>query len=254
MDAAAAANGEAERPAWPVNPSSRAPTGRATSASARRRKRKISRRLATTADILDAARWRLRAWPAARIKAGVALVAGLVARGAAIEEDEPAAADVLDSVADGRDPWGAMCALAILHAEAVGDVDLLYQAGFEVMVAHQQARRASTRHHGDDLDVLILANITEMPDVTPVDLWQAFTEQAGDDCDGTIAEFNAATDTLSYAPRPGAMLRDIQFVTFRRRVQRLKKYLSQGVRQCRLPSHLPCFNDKSTPPRLTVAA
>lgn len=183
------------------------------------------RRLLCVEDIRAAAAWRLRAWPPDRIDAGLSRVARLVQQGIPFDEDHPAIAEALTILMDGREAWGALCALAVLHADRSGDAALFWSAGLEVLRAYEQAQRGSTRRRGDALDELIRVYLAELPDVAPVDLWRDFTMQAAEQWGGALADFDERAGLLSYEPHPGADLVEIDYAAFRRRVQRARKTL-----------------------------
>lgn len=202
----------------------------------------MPRRILTADDIIAAAAWRLAGWPQEWIEAGRATVADLLAHGTTFDEGEPEVARALALIADdGRDPWSALCALTALQADQAGDVALLYSAGLEVLEARRQALRAGNGHRPDSLDVLIAAHIAELPDIAPAALWASIVSQAGiAEC---LGDFDCETSVLSYTPHPGDELVDINFIAFRRRVQRARKKFQTSPRQNRLPSHRHAYDD-----------
>ncbi len=177
--------------------------------------------LVTAADILAAARWRLRDWPAERIEAGLQLVAGLAMP---ISTGDPEVSKAMAAAKDGRNPWGALCALLVLHADAAGDPALLFAAGFEVLHAQRQAQQ---RRGGDALDGLLRAMVAELPGWTPAILWMELARRASSGGDAVLADYNSLADTIAYEPQPRAPLRDLNKPAFLRRLQRIKKTACQ---------------------------
>lgn len=182
------------------------------------------RRLATVADILAAAHWRLRDWPAERIEAGLQLVAGLATP---ISEDVPEVDKAMASVEDGRDPWGGLCALLVLSANAAGDMALLFAAGYAVLDARRQAEKSEGRRGGDALDGLIRSMIAELPSWTPVMLWAELVRRASSGSDAVLADYDCLRDAVAYEPQPRAPLREIGRAAYIRRLQRIKKTARQ---------------------------
>jgi len=179
------------------------------------------RALVSVAEVVDAARWRLRRWSARRVAMAVNLAAELT--GLPIEDDRPQVARILRRVSDGRDSWVALCAVLVLRANETGDVSLLFRAGIEIMPAYQQGRRAACRRPGDALDQLIEAYLADEPDAGPAAIWEAFTADADGDSWQVLDGFDAATGVLSFQARPtDEETSEIEFDAFRRRVQRIR--------------------------------
>jgi hypothetical protein len=174
---------------------------------------RISRRLPTAADVIEAALYRLRTWTPEQVAAGLEAVAGM------LPDLDPKRL----AVPDRRDPWTAACALAVLHANAVGDLSLFWAAAAEVLAAHRQAQKARHEHRGDSLDVLLAAYLRELPDIEPRELWSELKRRAEED-DDVIHEFDEMTGRVGYQAGPHDVKpTSITYGTFRKRVQRLRE-------------------------------
>lgn len=177
--------------------------------------------LVTAADIIAAARWRLRGWPAERIEDGLQLVAGL---SMPISAGDPKVNKAMAAVEDGRNPWGALCALLVLRADAAGDLALMFAAGFEVLHAQRQAQQ---RRGGDALDGLLRAMVAELPEWSPAMLWAELVRRASSGSDAVLADYDSLRDVVTFEPQPRAPLRDLNKPAFLRRLQRIKKTACQ---------------------------
>lgn len=175
--------------------------------------------LITQADILDAARYRLRGWTPSQIEEGVAAAASAIAS----QDGLQSAGEHLVRAKDRGDPWSAFCALICLLADTRGDTALLYRAGYEVIDGYRQAQRAAGPKASDALNELIRGRMDVLPDAGPRELWDEFVRLAEDAFHAVLVGFDEAAGVLSYEPRPGAKLADIDFVAFRRRVQRISR-------------------------------
>lgn len=187
--------------------------------------------LIAAADIIEAARHRLRDWSLEQIEAGIA----------ALERQNAThvVSDISVMLADRRCPFSASCALLVLLANARGDAALLFQAGYGVIESYRQAQRARARgtHDGDALDELIRNYLDEMPDIGPKELWDDFKTRAEDDHD-VLVDTSESADIL-YAPYRGAAGIHIKFEAFRKRVQKFRR----KVRTNRLRSHTVLYAD-----------
>ncbi len=177
------------------------------------------RLLITQADILEAARYRLRGWTPSQIEEGVAAAASAIAS----QDGLQSAGEHLVRAKDRGDPWGAFCALICLLADTRGDTALLYRAGYEVIDGYRQAQRAARPKASDALNELIRGRMDILPGVSPRELWDEFADLAETTFHAVLVGFDEAAGVLSYEPRPGAKLVDIDFVAFRRRVQRISR-------------------------------
>lgn len=177
------------------------------------------RLLITQADILEAARHRLRGWTPSQIEEGIAAAASAISS----QDGLQSAGEHLVMAKDRGDPWGAFCALLCLLADTRGDTDLLYRAGYKVIDGYRQAQRAAGPKASDALNELIRGRMDDQPDVGPRELWDKFTDTAENTFNAVLVGFDEAAGVLSYEPRPGAKLVDIDFVAFRRRVQRISR-------------------------------
>lgn len=194
--------------------------------AARRIREKAStvteRGLISSDEILDAARHRLRKWSPDEIEDGIAALARQTASHAVN------ALSVM--LADRRDLFSASCALLVLLANARSDAALLFQAGYGVIESYRQAQRAMRPRRSDALNELIRQYLDEIPDIGPKELWDDFTRQASDGFSDTLVDFNEDDRVLSFVPRTGAKMEDIDFVAFRKRVQRVRATLAGSCR------------------------
>lgn len=179
--------------------------------------------LITAADIIEAARHRLRKWSPEQIEAGIAALA---------RQNVPHAANAPSvMLADRRDLFSASCALLVLLANARGDAALLFQAGYGVVESYRQAQRAMKPRRNDALNELIRQYLDEMPDIGPKKLWDDFCERAEDD-HTVIADFNKDDEELLYEPARGAEAIPIRFEGFRKRVQIIRNSLRAHIPDC----------------------
>lgn len=183
----------------------------------------IERTLISPDDILAAARHRLRNWSPGQIEAGIAALSSQDGR------HGDRSAWVVPS--DRRDPSSATSALLVLLANARDDAALLFQAGYGVIESYRQAQRATGPRRSDALNELIRQYLDEMSDIGPKELWDDFTGQASDGFSETLADFDEDGQVLSFVPRPGAEMEDIDFVAFRKRVQRVRATLTGSCRR-----------------------
>lgn len=122
-----------------------------------------------------------------------------------------------------RNPSAVWHALLALGAEIAGDAEVYFPAAFLVFEAHRQAERARLRDTGDALAELLRALIAERPEFSPAMLWSECRQRATEGGDAVLADYDPCVDAISYEPHPGAPLKDIGVVAFRRRVQRLMR-------------------------------
>lgn len=178
------------------------------------------RRLIGDAEILAAARWRLATCTPAEIEAGRARLAQMTERGT--ELDGAAVEDLLGCLhrrGDRRDPWTALCAMVVLHAEAHGLVSLFLRAGFEVVGAwrNSMARRPGVAR--SILTRMMVEYQANQPDATAADYFDLLASLAG--MDSAIADYDSAADLLTYLD--GDRLIDIKRDSFARQFRRAKK-------------------------------
>lgn len=181
------------------------------------------RLLITPADILEAARYRLRNWSPGQIEAGIATLSSQDGRrGDRSDWGGPSYT---------RDPSSAISALLVLLADARGDAVLLFQAGYGVIESYRQAHRAMRPRRNDALNELIRQYLDEIPDIGPKKLWDDFCARAEDD-HAVIADFNKDDGELLYEPARGAEAIPIRFEGFRKRVQIIRNSLRAHIPAC----------------------
>ena len=171
----------------------------------------------TAPAIVTAAHRRLASWTAEQI-----------ANAMAIAERAPSSQEALQALIesetmpdDGRDPYGAACAVLALLGQDRDDPAVLWRYGSRVMADQRQVERGRLgRRKPDALDRLIRQYLEELPDITPAALWRDFCRRAEDGFDSILAD--RAGDELTYAIEPGGRLIDIGFQAFRKRVQRAR--------------------------------
>lgn len=135
-------------------------------------------RLVGDSDILDAALWRLSDWERDDVGAGVESVGRLLVHCPDLNADHPTVYQLLTTMhrpGDRRDGWAALCALAVLWADAHGDQALYFRAGFEVLASYQQAKRGQNVPKPDALDDLITNYLRRHPATTAKQLWEHCT-------------------------------------------------------------------------------
>lgn len=187
-----------------------------------RRPTERQHRLIEDGEIHDAALWRLAAWTPEQIEAGSARLVRALEQGQPLDSEATDVAEMLASFTrpgDRREPWTALCALAVLHADACADARLFLLAGFEVLTAYRQAMRGHQLREADDLDNLLAQYMARHPEATAA---QIFKHCAG------LAELrlvieDADSETLTYRPRQDSnKVRTIRFHAFEVRVSRLR--------------------------------
>jgi len=182
--------------------------------------RRTDDRLPDVADVLDAARQRLDAFPATTIDAAQRAVLRLLGRGIALDAAQPQVGAVLAMLriaGDRRSPWGALLAVAVLIADARGDGGLLWRAGWPLLLAQRAASGGSARRRVDPLDELIREHLARHPETTAAALFEHFGSLARtgivvDDFDG---------DTLTYFD--GRRVRDVRHGAFAMRMSRIRR-------------------------------
>ncbi|HUW38601.1 MAG TPA: hypothetical protein VMV91_14850 [Rhodocyclaceae bacterium] len=185
--------------------------------------------LITPEEIYDAARWRLRKLTPDQVDAGLEAVVALLERAAPLYRDSQEVTQALAGIEDGASRWSLLCSLLVLVAGTSHDVSLFYRAGFEVLIAHEQAQRGGVRRRGDALDNLIAQYLVELEDIRPTDLWLDFCQQAEDGGSDVLDGYDGAR--LNYQAHPhDEKLTGIDFCAFRKRVQRLRKKVLPQVR------------------------
>lgn len=171
----------------------------------------------TAPDILAAAHARLASWSAERI-----------ADAMDIAERAPSSQEALQALIeseampdDGRDPYGAACAVLALLGQDRDDPAMLWRYGSRVMADQRQVERGRLgRRKPDALDRLIRQYLEELPDITPAALWRDFCRRAEDGFDSILADY--VDGVLNFESQPGGRVVDIGFQAFRRRVQRAR--------------------------------
>jgi hypothetical protein len=188
------------------------------------------RRLIGDAEILAAARWRLAACTQAEIEAGRARLAQVIERGT--ELDGAAVEDLLCCLhrrGDRRDPWTALCAMAVLHANAHGIARLFLRAGFEVVSAWRNSKARKPGMARSPLTLMMIEYQANQPDATAADYFDLLASLAG--MDPVITDYDSAADLLTYMD--GDRLIDIKRDSFARQFRRAKKFAdherTQGV-------------------------
>jgi hypothetical protein len=181
-------------------------------------------------DISEAAGWRLSGWKAADIEAAESCVAQIVAHGIPIDDSQPEVIEVMASFPrERRDPWSALCAVAVLFAGRRGDKELFFTAGMEVVSAYRQSKK-SRPQAPDDLSKLIAARLQEDPSITPRELFAEFSDQATLGSDGTLADYDPESGALVIQPRhDDELLRTVTYIAFLRRFDRIQEKRQQPV-------------------------
>lgn len=194
------------------------------------------RRLLSVDDIYDAVEWRLAEWDACDLAAAELRVAQLVALGIPFDDSYPEVIAAMASFPkERRDPWSALCAVAVLDASESGNRDVLFTAGLEVVSAHRQSRK-SRPQPPDELSRLIAARLDENIPFTPRQLFAEFSDLAG--CDGyeALADFNPDRDALVIQPQcDSELLLEVTYLAFLRRVQRIIEARQQPVDVVTMP-------------------
>jgi len=98
--------------------------------------------LPSEAEVMAGVNERLKFWTDDQVRAGLRLILDLQILGIPIDEE---AAFELDQPDDRREPWTGLCAVAVLHARAAGDVALFWRAGAVVLQSQQASQRPAER-------------------------------------------------------------------------------------------------------------
>lgn len=185
-----------------------------------------NRRLVTEADIVDAAIWRLAAWSPEEIEAGTLRLVRLFDQGVSLESEHPAVAELLatlDRPGERREAWTALCALAVLHADAYGDAALCFRAGFDLIGSYRQAMRGLQTRSDDDLDRLIAQYLGNHPKATATEIFEHFVGLA----DFRMVIVEASGTLLTYHPEASSeRLSKISRHALEMRVSRARKQMA----------------------------
>jgi hypothetical protein len=179
-----------------------------------------ARYLLKPADIREAIAWRLAGVSGAEISALACVLRPLAAD---FREDRAEVASVLNDLrpTDCRRAWSLACAVLADDALRLGDLATFWAAGCEVVVAARNSRRAASRT-GDQLSALIGEHLRHRPDVEGPALFNHFGSMAGPHHE-VLTDFFGGV--LSFVPRPGRDIADIEEHAFCARVSRLRNHV-----------------------------
>lgn len=193
------------------------------------------RHLPTDADILEACYWRVAGVSAEQVRAEMETTRqwlNSLPSFDLIQEDDPATIQILDHLkrpSDRRSTWGLLIALIALESHANDDRALFYRAGGVVIQIYSQAsRRASRPSGGDSLSQLVSASVTDHPDASTEQIVSMLFQLAGNHAYPVLVDFDEDSQLLTYQADPESeSLRDVGYVALCRRVQRLRKVVTQ---------------------------
>lgn len=172
--------------------------------------------LPSEAEVMAAVNERLKFWTDEQIRAGLRLILDLQILGLQISEED---AFELDQPADRREPWTALCAIAVLHARAAGDVALFWRAGAVVLQSQQASKRPANRQSRNALT----ANMREFRSFNPMATAAQYVEHAlylarNHDDLFPDADEEAGTITVSYRGDDSTTLRIASLHSMYRRI------------------------------------
>lgn len=169
--------------------------------------------LPSEAEVLQAVEERLRHWSDDQIRAGLRSILDLQILGLQIDEE---AAYELDQPADRREPWTALCAIAVLHAKASGDTVLFWQAGGVVLGSVAKSRSAREPRSGVLTD-LMESFVANQPSAAAQDFCQHVAAIAGSVW--PVCSFDEALEVLEIEDEHGR-IRNLKMDSVRRQFDR----------------------------------
>lgn len=191
---------------------------------------RTERRLLGDDDVLDAALWRLADWTIEELERGAAIVASLRQLGAPLIRDQPdirRALLMLERSGDRRDPWTALAALLVLHADACGDVSLFWRAGFDVVTARRNSRARVSSAALNEFAAMVADYQANRPHATADEQFDFWAAIAG--THPVLAEHDSRRDVLTYV-RNGRLV-DINRASFARLFRRVRERRSAGCKE-----------------------
>lgn len=184
-------------------------------------------RLATDAEVHDAALWRLANWSQHEIEAATQALSELLGAGVEFSETEQQVRNVIRGfkrAGDRRSCWSAACAVLVFLAEARGDIGLYWRTGLEVLSSYRQALRGLQSPDADDLDEIIEHYLRRHEQTTAGALY----EHCADLAPVRMVVQDANHDRLTYRPdKAKSKLKTIGRHAFEMRVSRIRQRLAQ---------------------------